>query len=164
MNSKLKLLLLPVSGIIVVLIVLCFAITHFTQKDNATMKMAIFPTGTAHGSYYFELKDKTLICSFGIRRNNNIKEKNFLQETLEVRETELTAQNLQNLLDMADELQASGYTTHSRDVWDSWDVLLLYNGKVYQTDCWDNESEIFGKIISEVRRLSPILVDLHGFS
>lgn len=164
MNRKTKYILSAIVGCVIVLTAIYFAVMQFTQEENITMKLAIFPTGTAEETYYFVLTDKVLTCSVGTRRNDNIKTNRFLRGVSNTCEMELSAQELQSLIDIAEELQLSGYDTPKKIFLDSWDVSLLYNGKVYDVNYWNNESEAFRILVDEIIRLSPIPVDLHGWA
>ncbi|MCL1913730.1 MAG: hypothetical protein FWG10_07630 [Eubacteriaceae bacterium] len=137
-----------------------------SQGANEIMRLAVFPTGTTAESYYFVLsQDGTLQCSMGIRSSSDITQLDFLSEIETSSQKELSSVDFQTLKDMANALEASGYNKEKEDWEDSWNAALLLNGKTYEIDCWSNEGAgLFMALIDRIIELSPIPVDLHGWS
>ena len=139
------------------------------QQDNpeetSIMQMAIYPTGTSDESYYYVLDQAgTLKCTVGTRRNDNIKQRNFLKKVTTASEKQLTESHVKTLTDMAKELEIKG-CAEKQTATDSWEVALLYNDKIYEMNYWNNEnSEEFLNLVNKVIELSPIPVDLHGWA
>ena len=128
------------------------------------MELAIFPTGTAEGTYHFVMVDNTLTCSFGTRRNDNITTRGFLLRVYNTESVDIAAKEQERLIDLLNELHSSKDDIPKKIYLGGWDVSLLYNGKVYEANYWDNESRTLQKIVDEIIRLSPVTVDIHGFS
>lgn len=145
--------------------VLILFIVSNTQKDNSIMKIAFYPTGTSKESYYFILdQDGTLNCAVGSRKSDDIKQRHFLKITESSSKKKLSSIDLHALKDMANELQIKGSPEKVLQ-YDSWVVALLYNGKVYEMDYWDNnDSTEFMNLTNKIIELSPIPVDLHGWA
>ena len=135
-------------------------------KMDDVLRLAIFPTGTYEESYYFILRqDGTLFCAIGSRKSDEIAQPNFLKSIYSSAELVLAASDFQCLVDLSDELEASYYHFPKQAWTDSWDVALLYNGKVYEMNYWYNDnSETFIDLVDKVMELSPMPVDLHGWA
>jgi hypothetical protein len=128
------------------------------------MKLAIFPTGTIDETYYFVMKNNLLICSVGTRYNDSINTKKFMKSINESKEIKLSDQNYKEILKLLNNIKDTSLNNEKQQILDSWHVLLLYDGKIYEEDYWQNESDAFKKIIEKIISLSPITIDLHGWS
>jgi hypothetical protein len=130
------------------------------QDDDIIIKIAILPPGIAYESYYFILNETgTLKCFVGRRMNDNIKNCNFLESVTNADKTKISDIELQSLMNMANELEEKGCGEKPL-VFDSWDVALLYNGKVYEmVYCNEENSEEFMNLTNKIIELSPIHVD-----
>lgn len=107
------------------------------------MKIAIYPTSTSDETYYFVLDDNGILkCSVGIRHNDNIKRNNFIKKIKNTAMIKLTEQEVQSIMNMANELQASEYNSNKKMLVDTWNVALLYNNKVYEMNYWGDSSDI----------------------
>jgi len=142
-----------------------FAATAKIETDDI-MRLAIFPTGTSEETYYFVLRqDGVLFCAIGSREGDEIVQPNFLRRMDSSIEMLLVASDFQCLIDLSDELEASCYNSLKHEWEDSWDVALLYNGKIYEMNYWHNDnSEAFTNLVNKIIELSPIPVDLHGWA
>ena len=148
-------------------------------KPRPILQLAIFPTGTSVESYYFEVsQDGHFKCEVGTRRSDNIKQPFFLKKVVESSTKMMDISERQILLDLAIELESSTYTYKDLDVSDSWHVVVLFNGKTYETDYFlllnqktyetdyflYNHNDAFKDLINKIIDFSPILVDLHGWA
>jgi len=139
--------------------------TQLKQDTNDIMQFTIYPTGTSEETYYFVLnQDGILKCSVGSRKNDNIKQRDYLIRTVDSAEILLDEHNMQVLIDVANQLEISGFNEEKRVVKDSWDVAFLYKGKFYEMNWHMNNSEILRKLADIIIELSPIPVDLHDWA
>ncbi|MDF2588023.1 MAG: hypothetical protein K0S41_1864 [Anaerocolumna sp.] len=56
------------------------------------------------------------------------------------------------------------FNDRKKIVSDSWDVALVYKNKQYEMNYRINNSEVFKELIDKIMTLSPLPVDLHGWS
>jgi len=139
--------------------------TQLKQDTNDIMKLAIYPTGTSDETYYFVLnQDGILKCSVGSRKNGNIKQRDYLIKKVDSSENLLDENDMQALIDIANQLEVSGFNEEKRIVKDSWDVAFLYKGKIYEMNLHMNNSEILQKLADKMIELSSIPVDLHDWA
>ena len=110
------------------------------------------------------LDGSILRCDIGVRNDNNIDQKEFLRIIRESSAVELDAADMRMLVHLATELEASGCNSRLEDADDTWGVLFMYNGKDYGGLTGFMKSEPFEMLIDEFIRLSPISIDLVGFS
>ena len=137
---------------------------HF-KRNNEIFQFAIYPTGAYDETYHFILEqDGTLKCFFGTRDSNDIEQKDFMRSVKHSTEKVLDKNNMQTLIDLANELADSGFNEKIQIVRDSWDVVLLYNGKIIGMNWYTKNSEIFKELADEIMELSPIPVNLHSWS
>ena len=167
-SKKKKVILMLLIGCVILATVCLILTTNFTRSGNATLKMAIMPIAESHSTYYFVLEGNTLTVSYGTRRyeaisaaafvldedgiligtkNEDIRSNRFMRLSLlrplfSTRRNRLTDQELQKVLDLLRELEASGFD----DIaplslgWGVKYVSLLYNDIVYEIHYW-NEVE-----------------------
>ena len=139
--------------------------TQLKQDTNDIMKLAIYPTGTSDETYYFVLnQDGILKCSVGSRKNGNIKQRDYLIKKVDSSENLLDENDMQALIDIANQLEVSGFNEEKRIVKDSWDVAFLYKEKIYEMNLHMNNSEILQKLADKMIELSSIPVDLHDWA
>ena len=190
----------------IVLLAIYIIMTNFTRSENVTLRMAIMPIAWSHSTYYFVLEGNTLTVSYGTRRlegisagsfewdeygawsgtkNEDIRSNRFMRFSIfrplfSTHRVRLTDQELQGVLDLANELEASGFDELAPLSlgWGVKYVSLLYNDKVYEIHywravyclrycgtgmaCWycGNEViEIFVRLVDEIARLSPMPID-----
>ena len=140
-------------------------VNQSSQDSSDVMQFAVFPTGTSDETYYFTLNQEgTLKCAVGERKGDDIKQNNFLKKIVNSSEKLLSSTDMQILIDLSNELEVSGYDSKKPIVDDSWDVALIYNGKVYEMNLHVSDSEMFKKLVDKIIELSPIPVDLHGWA
>jgi hypothetical protein len=151
--------------IIIILLSLLSIVYLNKEREEVYMKLAIFPVGTYDETYYFIIKNDTaIICSVGTRNNDNINKNNFMKSIKESKEVKLSTQDFEYISDLLKTLKETNLDTENQLILDSWHVALLYDGKVYEADYWENKSEIFQKLIEKIINLSPITIDLHGWA
>jgi len=200
-NKRRRVLLYSGIGVAISIIIIIATII-FSRNESIVLKMAIFPMGTNNSTYYFVLYDNILTVSFGERKygaisfdgaiNEDIRSNRFMRsnrffpsrQTLRTYAIELTDLEMQNLLDLANKLEASGFNKPKILAEGAWYVSLLYNDKVYEINYWlncyfgclesyyigfgcddfncKNKAEIFISLIDEIARLSPIPVKTAG--
>ena len=130
------------------------------------IRLAVFPTGAYAESYYFELmQDSVLSCAVGVRASDDITRTDFLVTIDHSAEMRLSSENIQFLSGLCDDLESSGYNTPKNIYFDAWDVAVLYNGKTYETNYWDNNGPLaLIDLVDKLIELAPIPVDLHGWA
>ena len=135
-------------------------------EEKSILRLAVFPTGTTAESYYFVLgEDGVLYGAVGTRENDDIAQSVFLKQTDSSSEIALTALELQLVINLSNELESIDYCSEKQYWTDSWDIALLYNGKVYEMNYWHNDApKEFMDLVNMLIVLSPIPVDLHGWA
>jgi hypothetical protein len=151
-------------GIIIVILIFSGIIYLNNEREDKNLKISIFPVGTTEETYYIVMKNNSLICSVGTRNNDNINKNNFMKSIKESKEVKLSTQDFEYISDLLKTLKETNLDTENQLILDSWHVALLYDGKVYEADYWENKSEIFQKLIEKIINLSPITIDLHGWA
>jgi hypothetical protein len=161
-----KRIIFIIGFVIVLLVLLFFSIYYFNNRgEEAYMKMAIYPTGTIDETYYFVLKNNSeFIFSAGTRNNDNINSKKFMKSIKDSKEIQIDTQDSKYISELLKTLKETYLDNDRQQMLDSWHVLLLYDGKVYEGDYWQNNSEAFQKLIEKIINLSPISIDLHDWT
>jgi hypothetical protein len=134
-----------------------------TQKEGIIMRIALCPSGGGSGSYLFEIYENGVLqCRMGTGVPEKFQSNTFLSDTVEQKEVQLREEDLQRVTALARELKASGYSQEKETWLDSWEVVLNYDGGVYEADYWHNPSSTFRELVNEVIERSLIPVDLQG--
>ncbi|MCM3292501.1 hypothetical protein M3661_20490 [Paenibacillus sp. MER 180] len=152
-----------------VLIIVCLLIGLFflrnTSKDvdDVIMKISIYPTAVLDETYLFVVRsDKTLEVSKGVRKNQT---SDFhLRKVIDTKKRELTAEESKVLLDAANRIEETSDNITKKLIADGWDVSIYYKGKIMDLNYYGNESEDLDVLVNQLILLSPITVDLHGWS
>ena len=134
--------------------------------EQEVIRFAIFPSGATFETYYFVLaKDAVLTCSMGVRISDDITQPDFLESTETSAEKQLSADDYDTLIEMAYVLDASGYKLKKIEAEDSWNIALVFNGKIYETDYWIEDKAIaLIDLADKFIELSPVEVILQSWS
>jgi len=138
----------------------------FELPAQEMIRFAIFPSGARFESYYFVLsKDGVLTCSMGVRTSDDITQSDFLESIEISADKRLNADDYDTLIEMAYVLDASGYKLKIIEAEDSWNIALVFNGKIYETDYWIEDKAIaLIDLADKFIELSPVGVNIHGWS
>ena len=138
----------------------------FVNNDEILLRAMIFPTGTMDDTYYIEIDRKgyfTISC--GERKNDLINEidkmavekKNNI--ILYKNELEYLVQVI-NKVNKLDEVKKRGVLK------DGWEFIIKTRKKTfnfYEIDLDDSNNEL-NRLVEELKKLSPIKINLHGWS
>ena len=128
------------------------------------MKLAIFPEGTTRESYLFEIEEGGVLQSYmGTRKNDDIIRKKFYSKIEENQEKILEHDELEKLIMMAEKIKTNNDLLEKPIVFDAWNIILLYDGQIYKA-IYDSSTGDLREIVDEFIRISPLQVDLHGWS
>ena len=137
------------------------------RQDDMRVRATIYPTGSSANTYYFEIDENGLLSSYmGSRQNDDIETEVFLRRILIKEQKQLSEEEMEYLFALIDKLQQSDF--YSSESWLDIDgglyVALLYNNEKYEISYEEGESDVLELIIDKIISLSPILVDIHGWS
>ncbi|EPY08102.1 hypothetical protein PAALTS15_06499 [Paenibacillus alvei TS-15] len=153
-----------------VLIIVCLLIGLFflrnTSKDvddDVIMKISIYPTAVLDETYLFVVRsDKMLEVSKGVRKHQTF---DFhLRKVIDIKKRKLTAEESKVLLDAANRIEETSDNITKKLIEDGWDVSIYYKGKIMDLHYYGNESKDLDVLVNQLILLSPITVDLHGWS
>ena len=120
------------------------------------MRFVIYPSGRVGDTYCFTLnEEKCLKCTAGTMKNLNIEKAISWTNIVNSSEKLLTEQEIQKLLNLANELASSNYEELVVKS-NSWYVVYLYKGELYKMHWGINNSEIFNELGETLIELSPI--------
>jgi hypothetical protein len=138
----------------------------FANHDELLIRAMIFPTGTMNDTYYIEINKKgCLTISFGERKNDNINEVNKMN--VEKKSSIIfNKRELENLIKISKKLNKLDALTKFGVLKDGWEFIIKTEEKTFNFyDINLNDSNIELKnIVEELKKLSPIKINLHGWS
>ena len=138
---------------------------NISMSSNEQIKVAIYPTGTLSESYCFVLNtDGELIVEKGTRQGDDITQNPFIKDSKETKKKKLSSSEISEIVDIANEIYKTNYRGINEMIDDSWEIQILYQKKVVRQDYWHNISPEVKEFIDEFIKISPIVVDLHGWS
>jgi len=169
MKNKIKIILFPLIGFIIVLTTVLFILMCYTQNNDSIMKFAIYHTGSTSGTYYFTLdKNGVLKVEFGTRKKyeiKSIKQSNFMEEIRDSAEKTLTEKELQTLMDLANEVDFLNYDLKKHIVFGGNYIVFLYKGRIHEAHhSVDTDSIAFTNLIDIFIELSPLPIKLNPFA
>jgi len=128
-----------------------------------TIQIAIYPAGGLDETYLFVLKpDETLEVSIGERKSLN---SSFMMSKIdETKQKQLTIEESKTLLDLMNKIYEKSEIFQKYEIDDSWDLSINYKGKIIETNYNSSESKELDALVNQLIKLSPIVVDLHGWS
>lgn len=138
---------------------------NMSTSTDEQIKVAIYPTGTLSESYCFVLNtDGELIAEKGTRKGDDIIQDSFIKDVRETKKKKLLSFEVKKIIDVADEVFKNDCKTDDKMIKDSWEVQIFYNGKVIKQNYWHDISPQVKELVDEFINISPIDVDLHGWS
>lgn len=135
-------------------------------KTNNNIIIAIYPTGTYDETYYFDINtDGKLTALFGTRKTDNISSKHFISDISNVKEKViyLHQKDIVQILKLLVEIENSKDLLNYKIYYDSWDIAIYYNQKSYKINYYTDNIYV-KELINLIVNISPIQVDLHGWS
>ena len=138
--------------------------------DNVVIRVIVFPTGAGMENYCFTVNENLLLeSSFGSGWNENLRRKQYLDDVDIQQETQLTEEEMQRILQLANQLEEIGNGSEivfpKYDLrFDTWDAGVLYQGKAHYSCYSVNEVPVLNELVDEMIQLTPIPVDLRGFA
>lgn len=179
--------LLMKKNILNVIVALCFSIIvsviiiFFFTVNNNMIKIAIYPSSMYPSSegmsqtYYMEISQVgNLIVEYGHSMSDNLFHKPFIQKKIYdnnknilieyEREERKLPSNLTNKIYNIVNTIYDEDTYILPEVADSWDIQILYKGEVVMQDCFVNTQPSVKELLDILISISPIEIDLHGWS
>ena len=152
------------------------------KNENEIIKMAIHPNGHLGSDFLIQIDTNHIIRTyFGTRNEIAIPtiDENFFSSIRNEEERELTYEEIQTVLSLANELEETGVIDELGIADGTWEVVLIYNGVRYSMDYHIalsaattgrtrhegaypiNYYEIFLRLVDELVRLSPIEIEIY---
>jgi len=138
-----------------------------STERNWIIEMTIYPTGHSGDDYLIQIDDNNMIrAQFGIRNEYIVSriDDDFFSEILNEAESVVSQEELDELLYLAQNLDATDGIMELGYVEGGWEVVLQYNGVLYGMDYSTSDFEPLRRLAEEIIRLSPIEVELHSWS
>ena len=105
-----------------------------------------------------------MIVEKGERSGDDIFKKPFIQNPTVVEKKLLSEQDLNKIFGLTKRLCLSSNSSEYEIVKDSWDIQVFYKGKTIKQNCSSNISISMNELLNLMINVSPIEVDLHGWS
>lgn len=153
------------NGIIYLAIVLLSTISCQGNKqvNKMILKCSIFPTGVTSKTYLIRVYDDgTLSVMFGDKKQgieNDQFEKVVSDKTKPLKELELN-----NILDLKTKILELDEVSKTYTKKGGWEIILLIEGKKYHFYHGELKDTSIGKLIKEIKRVSPVKIDIQSWS
>lgn len=145
-------------------------VSNMELKDNEQIKIAIYPSsGGLSETYYFVLNaDGELTVEEGTRVGDDMTQSPFIIKdrfyAYKSEKKQLSSSEIGVIADLANKVYECGFGISDELIHDSWDVQILYKGKVIKQNYWHEISPQVKELVDEFIKISPIKVDLREFS
>ena len=136
-------------------------------KIDEQIKIAIYPTGMRSETYYFVLNvDGELSVEEGTRVGDDITQNPFIikDSGYKSEKKQLTTSENDVIIDLVSKVYEGGFGISDIEIEDSWDIQILYKGKVVKQNYWHNVSPEVKEVVDKFINISPIKVELRGFA
>ncbi len=137
-----------------------------TETVFNPIRIAIFPNGTISETYIINVKsDGVLTVTFGNKKSQDMQKDDFSEYPVPVsKETKLQANEMLRLKQLIYEIQSKNIAGSKKDIVDGWEYIVFVNGKKYNYNYDKGEEKVLYNFVKELINLSPIEVNLHGWS
>ncbi len=156
--------------ILAILIGYSVSISNKKATPDEQIKIAIYPSsGGLSETYYFALTtDGQMLVKKGTRAGDDITKTSFIIENgvydYKYEKKQIASSKVSKIMGLINKVYEGSYDTSAEEILDSWCVQILYKEKIIKQDYWQNISPQVKTLIDEFIKMSPIEVDLHGWS
>lgn len=133
--------------------------------NDGVLGIAIYPTGGLDETYFFVLTENNELISIkGTRSSNEISSSTFISKEIKNKKKAIEEEEFEKLLKLATNIYETNDKSSEQIVLDSWIVEVFYKEKKYKHYYYIDITESVKLLVDEVINISPIEVDLHGWS
>ncbi len=135
------------------------------SNSDILMRATIYPVGTGDETYCFTLNQSNeLTVEKGTRRHIDefIKYNSYIKEIVASENITLSDSEASELINIAD--KTTDMTSGNKVSVDTWEVQLMYKGKVIKHDYDIDIPPELRELIDKFIEISPIEVDIHGWA
>ncbi len=130
-------------------------------KKEIIFNCLIYPTGSLTDTYFIELSDDgTITTTFGTKDTDK-------EDFVKIRETKtkvLSTSDINAFLNLKNEIVKMKEVKRGSVKKGGWEIIFKTNNKIYHFYYGDMNDNSLGEIIKKIKKMSPIKVDLHGWS
>lgn len=167
--TKKSIVIFAMLGIVFMTIVY-FSFNDFKLSDNF-LKVAIYPSSGLSETYFYRFSESGIMyCESGTRIGDDMTVEKFIHKKIgkdklayEQRKVRLSEDELNRIKLYLTSFDENIYEEKYPITYDSWEVQILYNERIYKQDYYALSSEV-RKFIDYIINLSPIKVELRGFA
>lgn len=141
-----------------------------SNVDNEQIRLALYPSsGGLSETYYFVLNtDGKLTAEEGTRVGDDMTQSPFIIKDgiydYKSAEKQLSSSEINVIIDLVDKAYESDFDESDVIVMDSWDVQILYKGKIIKQNYYLGNSPQVKELVDEFIKMSPIEVELRGLA
>ncbi|RXZ80731.1 hypothetical protein EBB07_17230 [Paenibacillaceae bacterium] len=159
-------------------VIVCLLIVFFTtnferasmikeveqQNESYILRVVIYPDSKDE-TYVLDLQSEHIMnFGFGTRKSNDFFESNLLEGHSQKQLKKLHESDYNNLITLADYADKANVILEKSDAFGRWNVTIIYKNKTYDIYHGDYKSDDIGKLVQAIIELSPVRLDLHGWS
>ena len=141
-----------------------------SNVDNEQIRLALYPSsGGLSETYYFVLNtDGKLTAEEGTRVGDDMTQSPFIIKDgiydYKSAEKQLSSSEINVIIDLVNKAYESDFDESDVIVMDSWDVQILYKGKIIKQNYYLGNSPQVKELVDEFIKMSPIEVELRGLA
>ena len=141
-----------------------------SNVDNEQIRLALYPSsGGLSETYYFVLNtDGKLTAEEGTRVGDDMTQSPFIIKDgiydYKSAEKQLSSSEINVIIDLVNKTYESDFDESDVIVMDSWDVQILYKGKIIKQNYYLGNSPQVKELVDEFIKMSPIEVELRGLA
>ena len=137
-----------------------------SNVDNEQIRLALYPSsGGLSETYYFVLNtDGKLTAEEGTRVGDDMTQSPFIIKDgiydYKSAEKQLSSSEINVIIDLVNKTYESDFDESDVIVMDSWDVQILYKGKIIKQNYYLGNSPQVKELVDEFIKMSPIELSL----
>ena len=140
-----------------------------SNVDNEQIRIALYPSGGLSETYYFVLNtDGKLTAEEGTRVGDDMTQSPFIIKDgiydYKSAKKQLSSSEINVIIDLVNKAYESDFEESDVIVMDSWDVQILYKGKIIKQNYYLGNSPQVKELVDEFIKMSPIEVELRGLA
>ena len=136
------------------------------QSDcNIQFKMAIYPSGSYNETYYFELEDNGMMTAEkGMRTSDDLSTEQYLRSKADFGKGELTVDDVLKIYRLADKVIENDFNDSDYMIKDDWIIQIYYRDETIEETYKSQVSKDIRILVNNFMEISPIDINLHGWS
>ena len=148
----------------------CTEKTKMNMVSDTITRIVIYPSsGGGSETYLFEFESSgKVLIEKGTRSGVDITQESYMikddKYEFESEAIDLSVSEREEITSLIKEICDKSNANNYEQVYDSWDILILYKGRIVQQNCFHSGLPEITDLLNKLSKISPIKIILRGFA